>query len=54
MEYGNVDYWDSRYKMQEGTTFDWLESYQSLRETILASLGVKFDNSKLSEKELSQ
>ena len=51
MEYGDVNYWDARYRMQEGTTFDWLESYSSLRETILGSLGLLDKVSELSVKE---
>ncbi len=51
MEYGDVDYWDSRYRMQEGTTFDWLESYSTLREFILTALGLIGQDSELSEKQ---
>jgi len=29
--YGDPKYWDERYSEQEGSTFDWLESYASLK-----------------------
>ncbi len=29
--YGDKDYWDQRYKKQQGTTFDWLEDYENVR-----------------------
>jgi len=41
LQYGSKDYWDVRYKQQEGNTFDWLESYESLRDLILKTLRIK-------------
>jgi hypothetical protein len=32
-DYGNPDYWDERYQ-KEDTTFDWLESYETLKPLI--------------------
>ena len=32
--YGDPGYWDQRYKEQEGTTFDWLEDFESIRPLI--------------------
>ena len=29
--YGDPEYWEKRYEEQQGRTFDWLESYASLR-----------------------
>lgn len=29
--YGDPKYWDKRYKENEGTIFDWLEDYHSLK-----------------------
>lgn len=29
--YGDPKYWDKRYSDNEGTVFDWLEDYQSLK-----------------------
>ena|SRR3990167_4015516 len=29
--YGDPKYWEKRYKNQEGTFFDWLENYSSLK-----------------------
>lgn len=31
IDYGNHKYWDKRYTSNEGTTFDWLEDYASLK-----------------------
>ena len=28
--YGDPKYWEDRYKSQSGTTFDWLEDYETL------------------------
>ena len=40
MSYGAKEYWDERYKKQEGTTFDWLESYESLKELVFKALSL--------------
>lgn len=32
--YGDAHYWEERYAEQEGTTFDWLEDYGSLKPII--------------------
>ncbi len=32
--YGDIKYWEQRYKDTEYTTFDWLENYQTLKEII--------------------
>ena len=37
--YGDVKYWEDRYKSSENTTFDWLENYSSLKE-IITSLNI--------------
>jgi 2-polyprenyl-3-methyl-5-hydroxy-6-metoxy-1,4-benzoquinol methylase len=29
--YGDPKYWDKRYAKNEGTMFDWLEDYESLK-----------------------
>jgi hypothetical protein len=29
--YGDPKYWDKRYRNNEGTMFDWLEDYTSLK-----------------------
>ena len=29
--YGDPTYWDNRYKLQENTTFEWLEDYESIK-----------------------
>ena len=39
--YGDKQYWDNRYKKQEGKTFDWLEDYESLKELILNYINKK-------------
>ena len=41
-KYGEALYWDKRYKLTEGKTFDWLEDYFSL-EPILDKLIFKED-----------
>ena len=35
--YGDPKYWDKRYKENEGSMFDWLEDYNSLK-TLLKEL----------------
>jgi hypothetical protein len=35
--YGDPKYWDKRYKENEGSIFDWLEDYRSLKP-LLAEL----------------
>lgn len=32
--YGNPSYWDERYKECEGTMYDWLEDFESLRQLL--------------------
>jgi 2-polyprenyl-3-methyl-5-hydroxy-6-metoxy-1,4-benzoquinol methylase len=32
--YGDPKYWEERYKCQQGTTFDWLEDYSTLRPIV--------------------
>lgn len=32
--YGDVQYWEQRYKKQPGKTFDWLEDYETLKELL--------------------
>ena len=38
--YGNKEYWEERYDEQNGTTFDWLEDYESIKP-IIDNLGIK-------------
>ena len=38
--YGDKNYWEERYDEQSGTTFDWLEDYESIKP-ILENLGIK-------------
>ena len=38
--YGDKRYWEERYDEQSGTTFDWLEDYESIKP-IIDNLGVK-------------
>ena len=38
--YGDKNYWGERYDEQSGTTFDWLEDYESIKP-IIDNLGVK-------------
>ena len=32
--YGDIKYWVSRYQSQKGTTFDWLQDYDSMKEIL--------------------
>jgi 2-polyprenyl-3-methyl-5-hydroxy-6-metoxy-1,4-benzoquinol methylase len=32
--YGDKDYWDERYTENVGSTFDWLETYDQLKELL--------------------
>ena len=32
--YGDVKYWEDRYKIQKDSTFDWLEDYETLKPII--------------------
>ena len=32
--YGNTEYWDNRYRQQNQTTFDWLESWEEVQEIV--------------------
>ena len=56
--YGDKKYWVERYDEQSGTTFDWLEDYESIKP-IIDNIGIKKDarilnvgcgNSEFSEK----
>ena len=38
--YGDKKYWVERYDEQNGTTFDWLEDYESIKP-ILENLKIK-------------
>ena len=38
--YGDKKYWEERYNEQNGTTFDWLEDYESIKP-IIDNLGIK-------------
>ena len=42
--YGDPKYWEKRYEKQRDTTFDWLETYETLK-TIMNDFG--FDKSKI-------
>ena len=56
--YGDIQYWDSRYKSQKGATFDWLQDYDSMKEILekysidkdARILNVGCGNSELGEK----
>ena len=37
--YGDIKYWEDRYKSAENGTFDWLENYSSLKD-IISSLNI--------------
>ena len=37
--YGDIKYWEDRYKSSENTTFDWLENYSALKD-IISSLNI--------------
>ena len=37
--YGDISYWEERYKSSDNTTFDWLENYATLKE-IISSLNI--------------
>jgi len=32
--YGSPKYWDTRYRKEHGTTFDWLEDWQDIKYLI--------------------
>ena len=38
--YGDKNYWEERYEEQSGTTFDWLEDYESIK-SIIDNPGIK-------------
>ena len=38
--YEDKKYWEERYDEQSGTTFDWLEDYESIKP-IIDNLGIK-------------
>ena len=44
--YGDAKYWEERYKNGEFTTFDWLESYPTLKE-IIDSLNISKESGKI-------
>ena len=44
--YGDVKYWEERYKNSEYPTFDWLENYPTLKE-IITSLNIPKDSGKI-------
>ena len=44
--YGDISYWEQRYKDTEYTTFDWLENYPTLKE-IFISLNIPKDTAKI-------
>ena len=37
--YGDISYWEERYKTSDNSTFDWLENYATLKE-IISSLNI--------------
>ena len=37
-QYGEHSYWDKRYTQYAGTTFDWLETYSSLKSLLVLYL----------------
>ena len=41
--YGDKNYWEVRYEEQSGTTFDWLEDYESVKP-IIDNLNIKKDS----------
>ena len=44
--YGDITYWEQRYKDSEYTTFDWLENYSTLKEIII-SLNIPKETGKI-------
>ena len=44
--YGDIAYWEQRYKDSEYTTFDWLENYPTLKEIII-SLNIPKETGKI-------
>ena len=44
--YGEAQYWDERYKEQEGTVFDWLKNWADIKETIEQN-AIKVDKSEM-------
>lgn len=44
--YGDITYWEERYKNTEDTTFDWLENYSTLKE-IITSLNISKESGKI-------
>ena len=44
--YGDVNYWEERYKNPEEITFDWLENYSNLKE-IIKSLNIDKESGKI-------
>ena len=45
--YGDPKYWEDRYKNQTGTTFDWLEDYETLKTIIQNFKNISKDKSKI-------
>lgn len=33
-KYGDLKYWEDRYKSLNGSTFDWLEDYETLKDLL--------------------
>lgn len=44
--YGDVSYWEERYKNDEYSTFDWLENYSTLKE-IISNLNINKETGKI-------
>ena len=44
--YGEISYWEERYKNTEESTFDWLENYNTLKE-IISSLNISKETGKI-------
>ena len=44
--YGDISYWEERYKNTEDSTFDWLENYSTLKE-IIDSLNISKECGKI-------
>ena len=44
--YGDIKYWEERYKNSEYATFDWLENYPTLKE-IITSLNIPKESGKI-------
>lgn len=40
--YGDIKYWDNRYRFTSGQTYDWLEDYETLKPHISKHLRPEF------------